>query len=286
MPPEFSLNESPSQASVSLTSLIQSLRHIEVEAKREAVLALSRLGRNLEIRDEADISAIIASIRDSDIEVRQYTIRLLVQIQPVTQQITELLIEALKDESTQVCISASLALREIENVDLYPFLPVLINAMQDRDADVRTNIVSVLGRIRVESDSTEANAIATALNEAMQDECKGVRVNAASALGTTHLANATSVKLLIKGLSDEASGVRWNSAITLGKLKPSNLATVNALVAALGSHDNDLCLAAISALANIGSLARTAIPAFTQILNTSNPRIRHHASMALRKIAE
>jgi HEAT repeat protein len=156
-----------------------------------------------------------------------------------TLEVAEL-IEVLREESWHVRHNAALALKALGPNSV----PLLSEAMKDRDKKVRRHAVWVLGEF-----GDDARAAILVLSDAMRDDGDGL--------------------------------VRGRAAIALGKI---GKAAVPALSTFLTSEDTNTKLDAIEALAEIGRDAEAAIPALTRALDDNNRRVQSAAADALEEM--
>jgi len=87
--------------------------------------------------------------------------------------------------------------------------PLLLDGLNDRDADNRIYALTALGELR---DPAAVPRIA----KTVTDEDKDVRATAYYTLGA--IGDPTAVPVLVNGLQDERPDVRWNAAIALARL--------------------------------------------------------------------
>ena len=135
-------------------------------------------------------------------------------------------------------------------------IPVVVEYLDDPNADVRLNAVASISNIGVPA----ATAAAAQVAELLGDDDEAVRGYSAYVLGT--LENAEAIKPLEVALNDQVGQVRWNAAVALARLgNNAGLAELRRMIdreylAATGELDlqqqQDAMLAAIQAFAMIG----------------------------------
>ncbi len=135
------------------------------------------------------------------------------------------------DTSPSVRWSAAVALGKI-GPDAKAAVPALIEALKDENSEMRRRVAVALGNI-----GPDAKAAVPALIEALKDENKNVRDSAAVALGTLGPDAKAAVPVLIEALKDEGMVVRREAAGALGEIGPDAKAVVPALIAALKDED-------------------------------------------------
>ncbi len=121
-----------------------------------------------------------------------------------------ILIQALKDKDWQVQVIAAYTLGRFGS-DAQSAIPVLSKAIKAENADIRFVAARALGEIGSE-------AVVPALIEALQDKDENVRVSAAEALKKIVLAAETAVPALTKALWDGNWYVRTRSAEAIAQL--------------------------------------------------------------------
>ncbi|ODS34707.1 MAG: heat repeat-containing PBS lyase [Candidatus Scalindua rubra] len=146
----------------------------------------------------------------------------------------------------------------------------LINALGDRDLEVREEAAEALGKIG------DARAVEP-LIKALGDWVVGGK--AAKALG--EIGDARAVKPLIKELGDMSSNIQSEAAWALGKIDDTR--AVEPLIRALGGKDEYVRKEATKALLKIGT---SAIGALKKALADRNRDIRMHAAEILVRIGD
>jgi len=132
----------------------------------------------------------------------------------------------------------------------------LIGSIGHEDAFVRRGVCRILATLGV-----HAKAAAPALTRALRDRDPIVRATAAEALGGLGESAATSVVELVRALRSETDGyARAVLAKALGQLGAHAESAVPELIDGLRSKDSTLKLRAAMALAELGPVARPALP--------------------------
>ena len=170
-----------------------------------------RAGLDLEIlervRMERRVQQLIQNLRSFVSKDRLYASGSLRAIGPAAEAAVPALIEALKDEDSNVRGSAADALGKIGPAAV----PALIEALRDDDSDVRYT-AAALARI-----GPAAEAAVPALIEALKHDDSIVRFNAAYALGKIGPAAEAAVPTLLEALKDYDSYVRSRAASAPGE---------------------------------------------------------------------
>ncbi|MBN1200619.1 MAG: HEAT repeat domain-containing protein [Anaerolineae bacterium] len=271
------------------------IERLERGDNREAcIAAIQRLG---ELGDKAAIPALIKLLRGNDWRARDVAARALGQIKAVAA--VPVLLDTLRVRApgpfggggNVMVITA--ALRDIGE----PAIPVLIDALDDADWQIRLHATDVLGDIGGEDvvpaliDSLHdpearvrwraAEALANTGNisavpdlvRALRDSEHEVRISAASALG--RIGDAAAVPGLIDKLRDRDWRARWAAAEALWRIGE---AAVAPLLAALRENDERVRPVAIHALVEIGE---PAIPGLVVMLDDADWDVRYAAAEAL-----
>jgi HEAT repeat protein len=139
----------------------------------------------------------------------------------------------------------------------------LIHDLADPDPLVRVEALEGLEDFATRSEEVRGHFV-----RAMTDPHPWVRAKATQLMPSIELPADQAVRLLIRALKDPCDDVRIAAAAAIGKSRPSSRRAVAALVEAMG--DTRICPAAIQALANIGPLSMTAVPALVSILKAGD----------------
>ncbi|HZM94682.1 MAG TPA: HEAT repeat domain-containing protein [Vicinamibacterales bacterium] len=136
-------------------------------------------------------------------------------------------------------------------------VPALQEALQDKEAGIRSEAAEALGQLGVATG-------ATALRSALSDPVWHVREYAARSLGL--LRDAGAVSALIECLRNDTSSVRATAAKALGEI--GDASSVPALIAALPDENNRVKAAVVAALGRLGDAA--AISHLRPLLNPAD----------------
>ena len=229
----------------------------------KALAAIVPVGPQARDVSQALIDAIHRSIRipDSSVPVgevyaRAAEVAALERCAP-TEQSIQVLIEALGDKESEVQIEAYQALEHLPAA-----LPALIKALDDPNADRRSDAAHVLGGFR-----SMAREVVPKLTVLLKDEDKIVRRSAIYALENFGPEAITAVPMLIEILHDPDKDLRKAGASALGEIGPGASEAVPMLIEILYDPDRDLREAGVSALGEIGPGAREAVPRLIELLD-------------------
>ncbi len=164
--------------------------------------------------------------------------------------------------------SAAAALGQLGEAAVKP----LIQALGDKDEDVRQGAAKALGRL--------GEAAVEPLIQALRDGNWRVREAAAEALG--QMGDARAVEPLIQALGDEDGRVREAAAEALGQMGDAR--AVEPLIQALGDEERWVREAAALGLGRLGD-ARAVEP-LIQALRDGNRRVREAAAEALGQLGD
>src|SRR5438132_13666664 len=109
--------------------------------------------------------------------------------------------------------------------------PVLLQLLEDENAEVRRTTADFLGEIRTKIDPSRATPVVHALVAATRDSDIGVRQTAVGALGRLRLDGPVSVPRLIECLKDVQ--LRWHAAFALAEFGQDANSAVPSLVEVL-----------------------------------------------------
>ena len=268
--------------------LIKALKNRDWGVRGEAVAALGKIG------DSRAVEPLIRALKDEEWLVRDRASEALGEIGDA--RAAQPLIQALKCEKYEdeyVRNTAVAALRKIGEPAVQP----LIQALKDKDKDVREGAAKALGRIG------DFRAV-DPLIEALKDEVRTVRLAAAGAL--TKMEDARAVEPLTQALNDKSSEVRKKALQALIKVgKPA----VGPLAQALGDESMDVRRKAAQGLHKMGwkpsnkseqiayliatdnwgqlaKIAEAAVEPLIQALKDKDEDVRKKAAKALIKVGE
>ncbi|MBV6625603.1 MAG: HEAT repeat domain-containing protein [Rivularia sp. (in: Bacteria)] len=189
----------------------------------------------------------------------------------------------------------------LNSVDSKSVIPALIKALQDENAQVRSNAALSLGEIEKNNPSP---SIVTALSEALKDENVTVRYSAAHSLGKIATGYEGYKKIygaipaLIQTLQDKNAKVRSKAAFALNKLEiidrqelvneqaEAIAKQIPVFTQALVNKDAQVRLSAAIALALLKDKAASSVQSLVKILQDNNPKVRLSAAIALGNIGD
>ncbi len=191
-----------------------------------------------------------------------------------------LVMALLKDPNSEVRASCGLAIRSY-GAAAREAIPSLILALQDPSSYIRLNAAESLGKIA--SQIPEDRLTVPALIDAMQDKDEQVRGSVLRGLETVGERAAPAIPVLLKTLRDHSTKENlrdWILSI-LGRLAAKSDEIVPLLIQFLRDPDLRLRVTAIRALGNACPLARPAIPDLVQMSQDQDEHVRREASEAI-----
>ncbi len=191
-----------------------------------------------------------------------------------------ILVDALRSESSHLPQAASGTMERITLREKGAIVPTLVNLLVDSHPTVRQCASKMLGVI-----GPEAGVALASLAEALKDQDPVVRKNAVVALGSIGPEASKAIQALTPLVGDEVAEVRLNAVMVLRSLaQQDEVSVAHALTGALKVDDPILRKAAIRGLTEIGSEAKSAVPALSEALLDMNLDIRLAVLDALQKI--
>lgn len=189
-------------------------------------------------------------------------------------------LKLLRSDTVKDREEAASALEESIGPEGKAAVPVLIEALKDKEGVVQSRAVGALGKL-----GPAAKAAAPALIALVKDKDKdfATRGNAARTLGQIGAASKTVVPVLIEALADEDEYVRTKAAEALGDIGPAARDAVPALRQALQKNKDKAFVPAIIVEA-LGRIGKPAVPALTDALQSNNWVVCEMAATALGKL--
>jgi hypothetical protein len=165
------------------------------------------------------------------------------------------------------------------------FLPVLIDALNDSDDQVRAEAALTLGLFGPRAKAAVPALIAILEGPAPEGQGADSRIRAAEALGAIGPDAKAAVPSLLAALNDENVAVRRAAASSLGHLGPEARAGEAALTKALADPDDGVRRSAIWSLENLGP-GPDSIAAIQAATSDSDWHVRNTAQKLLKALPE
>jgi len=158
-------------------------------------------------KEENKLEELVKKLKNKKVALRCWAAWALGKMGEKAGKVIPALIEALKDENTDVRSTVVLAFGNMGE----KAIPALIEASKDKDANVRSKVVRALERM-----DDKAGKGMPVLIEALNDKNWVVRMKAAQALGAMGEIAKKAVSVLIEALNDENASARSAAAWALG----------------------------------------------------------------------
>lgn len=217
-------------------------------------------------------------LTDPDEHVRRMAAQALLDLEPGLQITLPALEAALANADPKVVDDALIAIAGLGEAAV----PVLIKALEQPEA--RSNVAH-LARHLGEVASPAVPALMAAYNDEQDPQ---VRTDILFALGEIGPKAKGAIDVAIEGCSDEDQGVRYASFYLLGRVGPEAMRGKDALKAHLDDQDDYYAATAAWALARIDEddpdVVAKGIPLFVKALKSPEPFVRHEAADSLAEL--
>jgi HEAT repeat protein len=162
-------------------------------------------------------------------------------------------------------------------------LPALIDALSDKNAETRGEILLAIGAL-----GPEAKSAVAAVGKALKDPEEDVRYAACYALGKIGPAAISVKEELVKNLDSSDRHLAMVSAWALAKIQPGceNVSpkSLPIFIKALEDENAVVRIEAVESIACLGRLAKDAVPALKKLLNDKDESVRQRAAEVLRDL--
>jgi HEAT repeat protein len=216
-------------------------------------------------------------LADAENEVRWRSADALGEIGPKARAAVPILLQTMRVANESLAASSAVALGRIR-ADASDVVPALTAALQHREWRAREGAVQALGEF-----GPEAKTAIPALIEVLKHDSFLICEKASATLKRVGPAAVdTAVVALCESLTDAREEVRGTAAISLTMLDREGK-SVPALIGMLRT-DTSCRHVAARALAQMGTKARSAVPALIEALKDGNAWVRREAADALKLI--
>jgi HEAT repeat protein len=219
----------------------------------------------------------LKALSHPDAKVRYRAAQTLADLGPLAKFALPELTELLKDKNMHVRVKAAEALWKIDKTPSVTLLPILLQAIKDKDAGVRAAVPSVIALLGV-----KAKPALPALVGALKDKELDVKLAAITALGEIGpIAKGTAGDLLELTADKDFPLLEPFIGAALADLGDG---AIPALTVGLGHESTERCRVAAYALGTMGSSAEPAVPELAKALKRADVATRTSAVRALGKI--
>jgi HEAT repeat protein len=255
----------------------------EAYVRVQVCFSLVRLGFDGPRRADLNLDSPgyrIKALRSRDVGLRRWSASALGHFEAAGEPTLLALIQALDDRDEQVRANASSSLYRIGA----SAIPALTRALRHDSARVRGQAASLLL-----SRGRAASPTLAELLGALKDEDPYVRKEVARDLGWFAMETTEGIPeishALLQAAKDPDPAVRQCVVTSLGRVARQDNEVLLAVVQALQDQQTTVRQAAAEALADVGLTASSAVPALLEALGGKDPELRWRAAAALGKIS-
>ena len=218
----------------------------------------------------------LKALKHADPKVRYRAAHTLAELGPLAKFALPELRELLEDQNPMVRLKAAEALWKIDKTPSATLMPVLLQALKDKDHGVRADAPRVIALL-----GAKAKLAIPALVNALKDKEFDVKLAAITALGDLGPVAKESAGPLLDMTKDDAF-LLLNPFVgaALSNLGDGALPTLTKAIAS----KSDRARLAVYALGSMGPRAAVAAPELAQALQQDDPAVRALAARALGKI--
>lgn len=251
-------------------ALVSALKYPEVEVRVTVCAALGKMT----VKDSSAVPALEEVLKDKeDLGVRTAAASALASLGTAGKPAVPALTAALKDAEGRVRLSVASALLHLDP-KATAAVPVLAELLQHPEDGLRQQAAAEVRR--------QGRTLLPILKDALQDKDPAVRGGAAQGLGALGPTASSVVALLNNTLKDDVPAVRVEAAIALCRLSAVNPGVVGPLLDGLKTGDRGVRRRAAESLAVVGPRAKEAIPALLNLMkDPANAPGRAAAARAL-----
>ncbi|NES45242.1 HEAT repeat domain-containing protein, partial [Moorena sp. SIO2C4] len=221
------------------------------------------------------ITILLAQLKDQNSDVRVSAADALDKLGNSSETVINALLAKLQDENSDVRWRAARALGKLGNSSETVVITLLAK-LQDENSNVRGWAADALSRLGNSSETVVSTLLAR-----LQDPDPDVRVSAADALGNLGNSSEILVSTLIERLQDDDYFVRWRAAYGLGNLGNSSETVVSALIPRLQDDNYFVRGQAARGLGKLGNSSETLVSALLARLHDDNSDVRGQVARAL-----
>lgn len=266
-----------------------------VDRRRDAILALEKLGPS----SRTALPLLIASLRDTDWEIRKAAIGAIDSIGPLAQEaapgVSRLVADGLVHDAARHALARigpigdSLLFVQIQRGEIDPgviktyqglgtnAVPQLLLALGSGNPATRVTAARALGAI-----SDSSGRTFPALRARLGDREVAVRIAVVDAFARV---GHRALPPLLAALKSDTPSVRASAAEALGKVNDSSKQVMRPLVQALGDPDAKVRISAALALASLGEIDSEILAPLTDAVLSDRPDVRQTAALVAKRVA-
>lgn len=262
--------------------LIQALENKNGQIRRFTAITLGDMG----FHAKEAIQDLLRALKEED-EMAQYAIeQAILSIATDKTELTLNLVKLLKNENFYTRRGTLEVLHKIlyemkKDALLQEVTSLVIQALKDDHWEVRSSAASALGAINSERDK-----IVPILIETLQDKDWQVRKSVILAFKDLSPPHSIILPSLLRGLEDERWEVREVSAFTMNEIRVRGTEVIQSLIKALKDESGQVRRQVSYTLGNMKSEAKEAVPHLTLLLEDKDINVRNAAKYALEKIQD
>jgi HEAT repeat protein len=228
------------------------------------------------------VPALLPLLADENVAVRRSIVNTLGQFGPKSKKVLAVLGGRLRDPSEHPSVRSSAAYG-LGNLG-QPAVPVLRDALEDQEAEVRVAAATALWR-----STKQAAPLLPILVPALTHPDVRIREQAVHGLARIDPSIPEVVSALVQALADSEPRVRWPACGALASIhwtsREQARAVIQPLTRLVRDEKHDATLrAAIRALGHIGPEAASAVPFLTALLERPDQTLRAEVAQALGEI--
>ena len=271
----------------SIQKLVSDLKSQSKNDQIRAAQILGEMGPDA----EGAVPALVAVIKTGNPEARVVASIALLKIDPTMRDMIPILLRALEKEGQEeqdTVLGKELGLQEdalhkwssLMRSKVDPkILPLLVQALKEKDKDIRILGVLVLGGIAIRLPEALPYVL-----KAYGDLDKDVRAAVLGALARVGPEVKGVVPAILKGMKDPEPEVRLRAVLAMGRLGPEVKEAIPALLRGLEDKDLQVRAAALKVLESFGQAAKEAAPTLAARTGQGGPEERLAVAAALLKM--
>jgi HEAT repeat protein/energy-coupling factor transporter ATP-binding protein EcfA2 len=236
-----------------------------------AAFALRELGNT----SEELTNALLEMLRDKDSKVGYRAVLTLGRLGNISREVIDALLEMLKDKDSKVSYRSALTLGQLGNTSR-EVIDALLEMLKDKDSKVSSRAALTLGQL-----GNTSREVIDALLEMLKD--KDSKVSSRAALTLRQLGNTSKevTDALLEMLRDKDSEVSSRAALTLGRLGNISREVIDALLEMLKDKDSKVSYRSALILGQLGNTSKEVTDALLEMLRDKDSEVSSRAAFTL-----